>query len=431
MRMFDIIDRLVRAMALVWGFVSVGPAAAQGSDPGCQVEAATPRRVELPDGRAVSTDVQSVAVSDGSVMAVGRLAYVFPLQATPRTSPVVMDSIIGFVIDRDGHVSLVPNPPGVRRPFFPRVAAASAGAFHALFVTSVDTANRIYGHLDTATIWYARFRQGAWTSPERVGEVRNALLQSEFASDLLARNDSLSFVFAFSVGEYTPMTTGGVVLLRRRGHTWLADTLHTVRGPTSAVLAFEPGRNSVATAITIPGTGNRAGSSLYLARFDRRWDQPRRIAGDGIASVTAPIISAVGEELVASWIDWKWMDAGSSRLSWLRIGAQDSMVARPIASGGSTYLFEVAVIGGRYPLWLHRGETYGTTMALAMALDSTIVRPGVLTVPFENPRARAAELSPARLLVLTMKQGKLPDEPMVASYATMLEFRCPMSVRRE
>jgi hypothetical protein len=48
--------------------------ATQGT--GCQVNAEQSRRIELPDGRAVSTDVKSLALSGGSIMAVGSLAYV-------------------------------------------------------------------------------------------------------------------------------------------------------------------------------------------------------------------------------------------------------------------------------------------------------------------------------------------------------------------
>jgi hypothetical protein len=76
----------------------------------CTVTSEPARRLELSDGRIVSVDVQSVATSGGSVMAVGRHAYLFPRTANPLTSPTLLDSIIGVVIDGRGNTSLVSNP---------------------------------------------------------------------------------------------------------------------------------------------------------------------------------------------------------------------------------------------------------------------------------------------------------------------------------
>ena len=90
----------------------------------------------------------------------------------------------------------------------------------------------------------------------------------------------------------------------------------------------------------------------------------------------------------------------------------------------------MVVVDDRYPLWLYRGERYGTTLTLAMATDSGAASTGTLTVPFHNPRARAIALSGTRVLVFTMKRAITDAEPMIASYSTVFEIRCPRSVRR-
>jgi hypothetical protein len=87
-------------------------------------------------------------------------------------------------------------------------------------------------------------------------------------------------------------------------------------------------------------------------------------------------------------------------------------------------------VDNRYPLWLYHGEPRGSAVALALASGSTIVHRGSLTMPFENPGPKAIAVSPTRILVFTMKRGAADNEPMVASYTTALEIRCPTSAQR-
>jgi hypothetical protein len=87
-------------------------------------------------------------------------------------------------------------------------------------------------------------------------------------------------------------------------------------------------------------------------------------------------------------------------------------------------------VDNRYPLWLYHGEPRGSAVALALASGSTIVHRDTLMAPFENPRPEAIALSPTRILVFTMKRGTADNEPMVASYTTALEIRCPESAQR-
>jgi hypothetical protein len=292
----------------------------------CTASAEPARRLELRDGRIVSVDVASVATSGGEVMAVGGHAYVFPRTANPWTSPTLLDSIIGVVTDGRGNTSLVTNPLRPRRVLFPRVAAAPDGSFHVLFVTSGDSAELRSTPPDTASIWYARYRNGAWTSPEPVAVARAGFLQSESA-ELLEHNGAPWFVFPFIAREQGS-TGGGVILLRRSNGVWSADTLRT-HAVTPFVRALNvPGGSSLLAVIAqaIPRGGRNPADELYLVRFDSAWSEPRRIGGDGRRPVTLPILTS-RDTVVASWISWRqlrWKPAGSIGSAFIPVGALSS-----------------------------------------------------------------------------------------------------------
>jgi hypothetical protein len=306
------------------------------------------------------------------------------------------------------------------------VAAAPGGGFHVLFATSDDSADTGEPQSDTASIWYARYRDAVWTAPERVTQVQQQRLSG--ASNLIEHDGTLNYVF-----PYGAMTrSGGIVLLRRQGAAWSFDTLRTQETPVQVSAVLSPRDGATVVLFSKHGTsadGELHTEVLFESRFDSTWTAPQRIAGDGRNPVNELRIGTAGNAIVASWISWRWGIASTSRLEWLRTGNQRP-VPRLVASGARTYPFEMIVIDDRVPLWLYHGEPFGTSLALTVASDSTIVPLPSLTIPFQNPRARATWLDRNRLLVLTMKQGRSPDEPMVASWATILEIRCPESVRR-
>jgi hypothetical protein len=397
----------------------------------CTASAEPARRLELGDGRIVSVDVQSVAASGGSVMAVGRHAYVFPRTANPLTSPTLMDSITGVVIDGRGNTSLVSNPMRTRRVFFPHVAAATDGSFHVLFVTSSDSAELQSTPLDTASIWYARFGNGAWSAPEFVAAVRGGLLQSE-STDFLEHNGSPAFLFP-SISGGRRSSGGGVVLLRRRNGFWSADTLPT-HGLTPFVRALTVPRGGSLFAViaeAVPRGGTIPADELYAVRFDSAWNEPRRIGGDGRLPVTLPILTTVGDTIVASWISWRHMRQETSRIDWARIDPGGNVVAGPMVDAGSaTFPFEMIGVDDRYPLWLYHGEPRGSAVSLVLGSGSTLVRPGSIAMPFENMKPKAIALTPTRILVFTMKRGTAATEPMIASFTAALEIRCPRSAQR-
>jgi hypothetical protein len=186
----------------------------------------------------------------------------------------------------------------------------------------------------------------------------------------------------------------------------------------------------VLLAQSVSNSAPRA-EKLYLARFDSTWTEPRWIAGDGVRPVTLPIAANLGDGVIASWVSWQPMVPRTSVVEWLRIhpGGRTSTGAA-IDSGEATFPFEMIVVDDAYPLWLYRGEPYGTGLALAVATDTIVTRLGGLSVPFHNPRARAIALSPTRILLFTMKRAITDAEPMIASYSTVFEIRCPRSVRR-
>lgn len=412
---------IVATALLAWPMVC----AASQEVSGCKVEAEPSRRIELPDSRVVSTDVKSVAQSNGVVMAVGSLAYVFPAGALTRAEDLMRDSIMGFTIDTTGVVSIVPNPPGVRRAFFPRIAAAQEGSFHVIYVTTEEAKDGLAPVSDTASLWYARFQQGRWSRSERLIAARGAHLDDESTSALVQRDGQLSFLFPLATTE-----AKGLVLLRRLAGAWRFDTLRTTEQPTSVAAAYAVD-GTLVVAFTMSGRALDPSFTelLFATRFDTTWSVPARIAGDGRRPVTIPRLLRVGGTVAASWIAWTCCDAATSQLQWLQ--PYSGNTAGTVSSGDRAYPYEALVLDDRYPLWLIRGPQYGTTVSPVIGSGTIAEALGPLSVPFENPKASAVLLEDSRVLVLTMKQGRAPDEPMVASYATVLQFRCPESAQRE
>ena len=407
--------------------VAAPSAHAQGS-PSCRVSAESPRRLELADGQVISIDVRSIAASGGSVMAVGEHAYVFPHPSSPRLSPVRRD-FIGVIIDRGGQTRLVSSPMAERPVAFVRVAPGPGGSFHALFVTGDDSIANASAPVDTASLWYARYVNGEWMPAEHLSRVRNAAVHSEFTSTLLERNRSLTFLYPFTDEGLGP--SGGTVLLRRRGGRWASDTLRGT-GMTYVRAAHERRGEGlvVLVAQNVPGVASTSGQVL-LFRFDSSFGTPRLIGDNPELIVSDLALARVGEGFVASWSFWKWMQDATNTVEWRRIGPDGRLTrAAIIDSGSATYPFEMTGLGDRDVLWLFRGEPYGTSARLILGRDSTALSLGQVTVPLENPRARAIALSATRVLVFTMKQGKRDDEPMAASYTVALEIRCPSRGRR-
>lgn len=415
-------------VALLVALSALAPSMPAQSGQSCRVSAESPRRLELPDGQVVSVDVRSIAASGGSVMAVGRYAYVFPRPSSPRLSPVRRD-FLGVIIDSALQTRIVPSPLPGRPVDFARVASGPGGSFHALFVTGDDSISSALSPLDSGSLWYARYVNGAWLPAEHVSEVREAAIHTEFTSALLERDGSLAFLYPFMDDAIGP--SGGIVLLRRRNGHWASDTLR-VSGATFVRATHAARGEGLVVLVARNGTGTSAvGGEVLLFQFDSSFTDPRPIGGNSELIVSDLALARVGEGFAASWGFWKWMQDVTNVVEWRRIG-QDSLLSsvQVIDSGGSTHGFEMTALGDRDALWLYRGEPYGTTARLALGRDSTAIPLGQVTIPLENPTPRTLALSDTRVLVFTIKQGRRDDEPMAASYSIALDIRCPSPERR-
>ena len=416
--------------------VATGPAMPTGSAvphiaAACSTIAEPPRRLELSDGGIVSVDMNSLARSGESVLAIGRHAYVFPRNAQSRTSPIVKDSLIGVLIDR-GTVSPVFSPITPRKVHHLRAVADPDGSFHVLFATAGDTLPHFVDPPDTATLWYARFEKGTWREVQRIAPVRGASLSQEASSDLLERNGQLSFLFPFADARDGSSTTGGLILLRRRNATWSWDTLRTYRRPPSVRARHGvTGESIVAVFPQYGPTVDSIAERLYVARFDSAWSSRRAIAGDGVRAVMNPVLAEQGDGFIVSWSTWRPSKFDSLRLEWLRLDTNDRVSRRPVVdSGKSTFSFELVLVDQQHPLWLYHGARYEQGAALVMAQDSSLTRLPELRAPFYNPGTISIALSGSRFLVFTQKVAQTENEPMAASFTTVLEIRCPRSAQR-
>jgi hypothetical protein len=389
----------------------------------CTSIAAPSRRLELADGRIVSIDVQSVARAGEFVLAVGRYAYLFPPNANSRTSPELVDSILGVLIDGGGRVTLVANPAAPRTVRYARVAAMPNGDFSVLYATSAPEG--LLAHTDTATLWLATFRGRAWSSTSRVAVVRSATLDG--ASALLQRDGQLAFVFSFR-DDRGYSDDGGAVLLRQRQGRWMSDTLRTETEPTSVSATYDSVGGSIVVALAVadhrpPLLAQR----LLIARFDSSWSRPVAIAGDGVVPIAHPSLVANGIGLVASWLTWPKYDPTRGWLQWLQLDATGRAHLRSVIdSGRATFPFELTVVNSA-PLWLYHGVPFGEAVKLMMANDSSVTRLPDVKAEFWNPATKTIALSGSRLLVFTQRRALTGTEPMAASFTTALEIRCPRS----
>src|SRR5688500_8756792 len=331
----------IRVAALIVAIVLTARAGFSQVTPACSTMAGPSKRLELPDRRIVSADFRSLARSGSTVLAAGRHVYVFHASARSRTPPQLPDSIIGVTIDGRGAVALVPNPSLPRRVFHPRVAPAANGQFHVLWVTGLDSVVDLPEPTDTATLWHAMYGNGQWTAPSRVMTVRGARLNPELASALITYNDELAVLFPF-VERRTALAEGGAILLRRRAARWLADTLRTPSAPV-LIRALDRGEGIVSLLPVNDQTVGRS-EGLYFSRFDNGWTRPVRIAGDGTLPVTAPMLLHRDNDYVASWIEWRWLDAESAKLEWMLIDSTGrSTVRGRVDSGPPTYPYELTM----------------------------------------------------------------------------------------
>ena len=417
----------IRTLIIVMVLASA-PARAQDAPPSCAAKAEPSRRVELPDGRIVSIDVQSLARHRDTLMIVGRYVYVFAASSTPQSLPLVQDSIIGVLIEPDGKTSLVPSPLRSTRVLFPKVAAGDDG-FHAVFATSSDTSHLSIVQ-DSAIIWYARYSDGAWSTPQRVIGARRVRLNQELTSALLEQGGVVSFAIAFA-DSLDDSGGGGVVMLQRRNGTWSADTLRTQGKPVAVRIAGGASDGPLkALTVLLDASSDTAQSQLLLSTFAQGWHDARVIAASS-RSVQAPALGALGNGYVASWSAWDFPDVGSSTIEWVRASRDERVVkGRAIARGEPAFQFEMMVMANAHPIWLYHGVPFRSSVAVASATDSIPMSLGSVAAPFENPRPMSIPIDDTRLLTFTMKAGTSPDEPPGASYATVLEIRCPGSAQR-
>lgn len=430
--------RLVASLLLVLPLVFVTrargiaapPALTGSSAAACSTIGGTPRRMELSDGRIVSLDVRSLARSGDEILAAGRFGYVFPRDARSRTSPAMVDSILGVHIDGRGEVSLVFNPLLPRRAFHPRVTAAPDGSFHVLFATGLDTITWRPQPTDTVTLWYATYTRGWWSRPARVGQFAGAVLDPEHASALMEQNGELNIAFPFR-DHRSAATDGGVILLRRRAGRWLSDTLRTWLTPAAVRAVLDRDGSLVTLLLLAEPSPDRYREKVFVARYDSAWNNPRLVGGDGVRHVTISALQRRQSDFIVSWIDWPINQPDSARLQWSTV---DSTLrpseASVIDSGKATFPFEMVIVDDRYPLWMYHGEPFGGTVNLVLNFDSVLTALDPLVTPFTSPIPSTLKLSGNRFLVFTQKRAAADTEPMAASFMTALEIRCPRSVQR-
>lgn len=389
--------------------------------PACLVRGEPARRLELADGRIVSVDVKSVAQSGGVVMAAGDFGYVFPRDAHDRTPPTMQDSIIGVVIDTRDRVAVVRSPVLPLKVHHPRVAPGPDGSFHVIFTASPDTALELPGATDTTEIWYARYGSGGWSAPRRVGRVAGVRMSQDHAHELLVRDGELIFAAPF-IDARSPSSPGGIVVFRSASarSVWRTDTLRTAAVPGAVRIALL--ERHLQLLFTVAGRADE----LWLARFDSTWSQRRLLTGEARRSIRSLSQVITRRGTLVSWVTQQWFDDRTARLEWLAVDTVGRVASRPtIASGASAAPSRMILLDGEVPAWFYHARAFDSGLTVVTAAGDVLQRHAEVPAPFSNPLPAIAEIGRHRFLVFTMKAARATTEPMIASFATALEVRCP------
>jgi hypothetical protein len=382
----------------------------------------------LSDGTTLTIDVSSMAHRRGEVLIAGTPTYLWPRGSARGGAPLDAPLAFGVVRDVRGRYAVVPAPavPGAKHP---RVVSAGNDGWHAVFVTgSQGTPMNALAFMD-AEIWYGRYDGRRWTDVSRIARVHAAELLPGRSSGLVATPSGIAFAYAFDrSAERGSRAAGnqGLVLLRRRGSEWKADTLQTWEGPGDVQLATDTSGVIVAAYTQAYFEGGRPhGPDLFTARFDARWERPRLAINVPSRYVAAPMLPR--RVHAGSVIAWQSAQAGAEGavLEWGVFGHDQVVRSRGHVAAGSI-MDRPAMLqaGGASALWLLRDGKSQTSLRLIVARDTTLQDLGSIQVPLDNPTPHAAVLEDGTILIVTGGLGRSPSDPPASSYLTTAVVRC-------
>lgn len=395
----------------------------------CRIAEVDTKPLRLADGRLVSIDPQSLALSGKQVLALGTFVYAWPVGARAGALFDTSARLVGVVLDPDGNPRPVRQPLAERRALYPRAVEDGHGGWHVVFVTaspaSEDHPNR---SIDSGSVWYAHFDGAQWTRTQRLTTAEGASLGAELSSGLASASDRIAFAYPFERRE-SQGARGGIVLASLRDGRWQWDTAWTSDVPTYVRLAAgeKAGTWTVGIVRGYLRDGRFRASSLFLAEHDSTLGPQVLAAGDGVRPVNSPTLLRIAGDLRLAWAAEQFGSGDSAAVeSAMRVRGDTTIRgSRRVLESQQSYRYEAVALQASTVLWLVPATGGGTGVhVLAAGLAGRVSDLGVLPLPMDSPKPRTVTLSPSRLLIVTSALGRSPDAAPVTTSVTYANVAC-------
>lgn len=391
----------------------------------CRFRVLSQRRVRMPDGRNPYVASFSEAWHGTSGMFMGQPVYLFESSARFPEVPLLRDSLIGLLIDTSGVARPVVTPLTGGYSLYPRVISSINGGWDVLLVRSPVPDSALMTRDAPAELWVGHFDGRRWSALTRIAETRGASLRPEFSSRLV-RNGVGEIAFAFPRNGLSP--TPGIVLLRRAGGRWRADSLPTPERVD--YVGVEPGPGNRWTLVyRMPDltSENPSLGTIYTVAVDSVWQKPGVVVHGSQIKLTDPVLVRIGDELIESW----WQREGGAESSastrsvrWVRIdtsGAVHAPQTRIAAHDGSE--FRLTSLGRHTALWVMRDFARASHVSLSAWHAGAVVELGPLELTNDTGMSVVAH-DDSTVSMLSSRLGLAPSAPPVASTLTIARLGC-------
>ncbi|MEO7712152.1 MAG: hypothetical protein ABIV10_04480 [Gemmatimonadaceae bacterium] len=406
--------------------VRVTAAFARADSARCRFRVLSQRRVRMLDGRNPYVASFSEAWRGAEGMFMGQPVYLFGASARFPEEPLVRDSLIGLLIDTSGVARPVATPLTGGHSLYPRVINSIDRGWEVIFVRSPLPDGAPMTPDAPAELWAGHFDGTRWSELTRVATTRGASLRPEFTSRLV-RNRLGELAFAFPRNGLSP--TPGIVLLRRAGGRWRADSLPTPERVD--YVGVEPGPEGDRWILVYRSpdlaSENPSHGTIYTVTVDSVWQKPRAVVHGLQTKLTDPVLARIGNELIESW--WQREDgvdssAPTHSVRWARIDtagavhAPQTSIAAPDRSE-----FRLTPLGRHTALWVMRDFSRASHVSLSAWHAGTVVELGPLELTNDTGMAVVAQ-DDSTVSMLSSRIGVAPSAPPVASTLTIARLGC-------
>jgi hypothetical protein len=414
--------RLPRArLVLVLVVAAGGPAASQ--QPGdCTVLATPPTRVAL-DGRSLHIANPAIAAAGGQTFVAGRTVLL--TGSGSAITGVTRDSVLGAVISPTGAVVGIPQPILGRIAFYPRVVAAGDGEWHVVFYTELGPSTQP-NKADSADVWYGRYTTAGWRDVARIQRADSANLFGDASPDLIENRGELFFAYSIRILTFAgrPLIEKyGVVMLRRGGAAWTADTVITESDITKLRLVRRDDGPGVDVVFKqgVFESGRWFGSSAVLYRYGSAWS-PRQILSE-TPTLGSPELIVAGENRAVVWLG---ADDGIMRWAESRPVANGVIVDSGSVPMGPVMDFSPARMGSHF-LVLGRPKERNDPLQIAIRTSAGWRAANTLAIDANVPLFYARGTSDSTAILFTTRLARDSTESPFELRYQRLTTRCSSS----